>query len=67
METSGWIGLCILVAFAAGTVYRAIRGRLPNLDRPEDRVSTAALADVERNRAQSAGPWAGGGGGPGPQ
>lgn len=66
METSGWIGLALLVTFVVLSVYSTIRRRLPNLERPEDRVSTAALADVERNRAQSSSPWAGAGGGPGP-
>jgi hypothetical protein len=63
METSGWIGLAILVTFVAAYLYLTIRRRMPSLERPEDRVSTAALADVEQNRAQNSSPWAGGGGG----
>lgn len=63
MDTSGWIGLAILVTFAVGSLVRVVRGRrLPHLSRPEDRVSTAALADVEQNRAQSSSAWAGAGG-----
>ena len=50
METSGWIGLAILVTFSVVSLYLTIRRRMPTLDRPEDRVSTAALADVEQNR-----------------
>lgn len=65
MDTSFWIGLAVLVAIAVGSVSLIIRGRVSNLARPEDRVSTAALADVERNRAQSGSSWAGAGG-PGP-
>jgi hypothetical protein len=65
VETSGWIGVAILVAFLVGSLYRAVRAREPNLDRPEDRVSIAALADVEQNRAQNSSSWAGAGGGPG--
>ena len=66
METSGWIGLAILVALVVVSVSMTIRRRLPHLERPEDRASIAALADVEQNRAQSSSTWAGpGGSGPG--
>ena len=63
MDTSGWIGLAILVTFAVVSLYLTIRRRMPTLERPEDRVSIAALADVEQNRAQNSSTWAGSGGG----
>lgn len=65
METSGWIGVAILVAFVAVSLYLTIRRRMPNLARAEDRVSNAALADVERHRGQNSSTWAGVGGGGG--
>ena len=61
MDTSGWIGLAILVTVVVVSLYATIRRRLPDLARPEDRASTAALADVEQNRAQNSSTWAGGG------
>ena len=62
METSGWIGVAILVTFVVVYLYLTIRRRMPRLDRPEDRASLASLADVEQNRGQSSSSWSGGGG-----
>ena len=61
METSGWIGVAILVTFVVVYLYLTIRRRMPTLDRPEDRASLSSLADVEQNRAQNSSSWSGGG------
>ena len=63
VESSGWIGLAILVTFVVMGLSVTIRRRMTNLARPEDRASIAALADVEQHRAQHASTWAGAGGG----
>ena len=64
MDSSGWIGLAILIVLIGSTIYLSLRRRLPTPQRPEERLTITALADVERNRAQSF--WPGSGGGPSP-
>ena len=53
MTVASWIVLVSLVALVVLAVIATRRGWLRDTDRPEDRVSRAALGDVARNRAGS--------------
>ena len=51
MELSGWIAAVLLVALLTLAVLATRRGWLRDEARPEDRVSSAVLDEISRNRA----------------